>query len=272
MTPGTPQPEPEPAERAEPDARGRPPAISLEGAAKRFGWTWALRGIDLEVERGSLVALMGPNGAGKTTLLRLLATLIHPTAGTARVLGMDVAREAEEIRRVLGFLPPQGYLYHQLTALENLRFACMMSGTPREHEHLARVLDRVGLGHVAGERVGGYSSGMRQRLALARLLLRDVEVVLLDEPYGSLDVDGVELVDEIVGELLAEDRTVVLASHQWTRALRSAGSVVLLEDGRVSWEGSADVFLRERAGGRLSGVPGPPPEAGAGGGEPPAEG
>lgn len=239
----------------------RDPAIFLRGVGKRFGWTWALRGLDLQVPSGSLLALVGPNGAGKTTLLRLLATHIRPTRGEVKVLGRPVVEDEEEVRRSLAFLPPRGYLYDELTALENLRFASMMSGISRDEDALRRILERVSLGPVADHRVAGFSSGMRKRLAVARLLLRQVEVVLLDEPYAGLDADGIELVDRLVADLHEAGKTVVVASHQWGSSLQAADRVVALQDGRIGWEGTPADHAREQGGSEAAapgdGSPGP---------------
>ncbi len=214
------------------------PALRLQGVSKRFGWTWALRSVDLRLERGELLALMGPNGAGKSTLLKILATLVKPTEGEVRVLGHDPGEESGGIREKVGFLSAHGYLYDELTARENLRFAALMSGVTDWRDRAGEALDRVGLIRAADLRVGGYSSGMRRRLALARLLLRPLEMVLLDEPYASLDTEGIELVDELVEEMQEAGRTLVLASHQWGRTLEAADRVVVLEGGRLAWSGT----------------------------------
>ena len=216
---------------------GRPPAVEVRGLGKRFGYTWALTDVDLEVERGELLALMGPNGAGKSTLLRVLATLLTPTAGEARVFGARVDGEAHLVRDRTSFLAPEGFLYGDLTATENLRFAARMLGLEQWREPAARVLARVGLERSADTRVGGFSSGMHKRLSLARLLLQAGDLVLLDEPYASLDSEGIELVDRLVEEMQGEGRTVLLASHQWGRALPLSDRVVVLEGGHVAWSG-----------------------------------
>ena len=209
-------------------------AIRLEGVSRRFGWTWALRAVDLTVERGELLALVGPNGAGKTTLLRLLATLLEPTSGRIRVLGHDPTEESQAVRRRVGLLAAAGYLYDDLTARENLRFAALMSGQRSWEDPADEALERAGLTRFADHRVGGFSSGMRKRLAIARLLLRPLELVLLDEPYASLDAGGIEMVDELVDEMRAEGRTVLVASHRWGRSLREADRVATLEAGRLA--------------------------------------
>lgn len=217
-----------------------PPALRLRGVSKRFGRTWALRSVDLRLERGRLLALVGPNGAGKSTLLNILATLMKPTEGRVRVLGHAPDRESRRIREKVGLLSPRGYLYDELTARENLRFAALMSGIGEWRDPAGRALERVGLARAADLRVGGYSSGMRKRLALARLLIRPLEMVLLDEPYVSLDAEGVELVDGLVEEMREAGRTMVLASHRRGRTLEGADRVAVLEDGRLVRFGSPD--------------------------------
>lgn len=212
---------------------GSEPAVRLEGVSRRFGWTWALRSVDLTVARGERLALVGPNGAGKTTLLRVLATLLRPTAGRVRVLGHDPSEDRQAVRRRVGLLAAFGYLYDDLTARENLRFAALMSGQRDWEGPAASALERTGLARFADRPVGGFSSGMRKRLVLARLLLRPPDLVLLDEPYASLDARGIELVDELVDEMRAGDRTVLVASHRWGRSLREADRVAALDDGRL---------------------------------------
>lgn len=215
------------------------PAVRLRGVTKRFGWTPALRGIDLRVDRGERLAVTGPNGAGKTTLLKLLATLLRPSGGDLEVLGLP-SREGEAIRRRTALLAPADYLYDELTARENLRFAARMSGVDGGtggRQKAEALLARVGLAGHAETRVGAFSSGMRKRLAIARLLLRPVELLLLDEPYAGLDAGGVELVDEILEAMRSRRVTVILASHRWGRSLEEAERLVVLEAGRIAWSG-----------------------------------
>lgn len=209
------------------------PAVRLDGVSRRFGWTWALRSVDLAVERGELLAVVGPNGAGKTTLLKLLATLLEPTSGRVLVLGHDTADGKQAVRRRVGVLPAAGYLYDDLTARENLRFAALMSGRRAWEEPAGSALERTGLTRFADQRVGGFSSGMRKRLAIARLLLRPLDLVLLDEPYASLDAEGIDLVDELVDQMRVDGCTVLVASHRWGRTLRNADRVAALDRGRL---------------------------------------
>ncbi|MFQ5889121.1 MAG: ABC transporter ATP-binding protein [Gemmatimonadota bacterium] len=209
------------------------PAVSLRGISRRFGWTWALRRVDLAVNRGVTLALVGPNGAGKTTLLKVLATLLRPTEGEGEVLGFPLRGGGDEIRARTGLLTGFGYLYGDLTAAENLRFAARMAGGSPDARSADAVLERVGLGGVADRRVRAFSTGMRKRLALAQLLLRPLDLVLLDEPYAGLDSEGVCLVDEMVREFRDGGATVVIASHQEGEAMRTAECRVALAQGKI---------------------------------------
>ena len=225
------------------------PALDLRGIGKRFAHTWALREVDLRVAPGELVALAGPNGAGKTTLLRLVGALHRATAGEAEVLGLELPEDEELVRRRTTLLPPHGFLYEQLTGLENLRFARLMAGVRPERDELEAVLERVSLVRAAEDRVGGYSSGMKKRLSLARLLLRPAELILMDEPYASLDADGIDLVDRIIDELRETGHTILLASHRWERAIRDADRLVVLERGRITWSGPPREWAARREAG-----------------------
>jgi heme exporter protein A len=208
----------------------RAPAISLNGVTRTFGARPAIVGVRLVVERGEVVLLRGANGAGKSTLLRVVATALTPTYGGGAVLGFDLVGERDEIRRRSDLLTHRTRLYEQLTAAENLRFACSLHGV--DPALVPAELDRVGLAEVAGERVDGFSQGMRQRVAIARTMLRRTELLLLDEPYAGLDDHAREVVDQAI--LLARDagRTVVLATHEPTRA-GLATRTVLIEAGRL---------------------------------------
>jgi heme exporter protein A len=209
---------------------GRAPAISLNGVTRAFGARPAIVGVRLVVERGEVVLLRGANGAGKSTLLRVVATALSPTYGGGAVLGFDLVGQRDEIRRRTDLLTHRTRLYEQLTAAENLRFACALHDV--DPAMVPTALERVGLAEVADERVDGFSQGMRQRVAIARTVLRRTELLLLDEPYAGLDGHAREVVDQAV--LLARDagRTVVLATHEPTRA-DLATRTLLIEAGRL---------------------------------------
>jgi heme exporter protein A len=219
--------EPAPTPRTETD---RAPAISLNGVTRVFGSQPAIVGVRLVVGRGEVVLLRGANGAGKSTLLRVLATALSPTYGGGVVLGFDLVRERDEIRRRTELLTHRTRLYEELTAAENLRFTCALHGI--DPGLVPAALERVGLAGTADERVGGFSQGMRQRLAIARTMLRQAELLLLDEPYAGLDGHAREVVDEAVLGARDTGRTVVLATHEATRA-GLATRTVLIEAGRL---------------------------------------
>jgi heme ABC exporter ATP-binding subunit CcmA len=191
------------------------PAILLSGVTRVFGAVPAVVRADMAVERGEVVLIRGPNGAGKTTLLRIVATVLAPTYGSGSVLGFDLMRGRDAIRARTELVGHRTRLYEDLSAAENLRFVCALYGL--DPAGVPEALARVGLADVAGDRVRGFSQGMRQRVALARAILRRPELLVLDEPYAALDPEGRELVDRIVVACRDEGRTVLVASHAPTR-------------------------------------------------------
>lgn len=215
---------------------GAVPAILLEGVGRRMGRELVLDGVELEIAPGRVVVLRGGNGAGKTTLLRLLATRLRPNRGSGRVFGFDLVKQAADVRRHVGLLSVLGGNYPVLTARENLRLAWTLGGDGQggsREAALADVLARVGLEGAADKLVRTYSSGMKKRLGLARLLLRDPDLWLLDEPYAALDDDGKRLVDEAVASARSAGRTVLMASHESDREGLAPDAVLELAGGRV---------------------------------------
>jgi len=208
-------------------------AVRASGLSRRFGRHWALRDVDLAIEAGTSLTLVGSNGAGKTTLLRVLATLLRPSRGDVEVFGHPVRTQGGAIRERTGLLTATGFLYDDLTATENLQFACMMAGFKPGPEVLRDLLHRVGLSAAAGVKVRAFSTGMRRRLELARLLSRPLDLVLMDEPFISLDIDGVSLVASVLGELKASGCTLIFASHHHVEALQAADVVALMHNGRL---------------------------------------
>lgn len=217
----------------------RPAAVvELDAVARRFGVQWPLRGVSLSVGPGEGVALMGRNGSGKTTLLRILSTALRPTRGAGRVLGHDLVTEGEAVRARTGVLGHAPGLYLDLSPRENLQFAQRMHGAPVDVAAIDRALERVSLTGYADERVRHFSSGMMRRVSLARLLLREYAVILLDEPYASFDAEGIALLDEIAIAARARGAAVIVATHDPARARVMADRVVMMEQGQlreVSW-------------------------------------
>jgi heme exporter protein A len=181
--------------------------IRARGLEKRYGRKRALRPVDLDLAVDELVVVTGPNGSGKTTLLRLCAGLALPTRG-------DLEIEADRAR--LGFLGHESLLYRDLTALENLDLYGRLYRVSERRERIGMLLERFGLWDARGDRVGSYSRGMTQRLALCRVLLHDPELVILDEPYSALDEDGAALLDRELA-VLREGRALLLSTHDPAR-------------------------------------------------------
>jgi heme ABC exporter ATP-binding subunit CcmA len=206
-------------------------AVELRGVTRVFDGVPAVSQVTLEVAAGETLWVCGGNGSGKSTLLRIIATALSPTFGTGSVLGLDLDRERDLIRGRVELLGHQSRFYGELTAVENLRFVCRMYGVDPGRVDLA--LQRVGLEEVAGVRMASFSQGMRQRLALARCLMRDPEVILLDEPYAGLDSEARVLVDDLLTDAAARGRTVMIASHEPPPAAAVSRSL-RLEAGRVS--------------------------------------
>jgi heme ABC exporter ATP-binding subunit CcmA len=191
--------------------RTRTAAVDVRGVTRLFGAMPAIVRTDLRVERGEVVVVRGPNGAGKSTLLRIVATSLSPTYGGGTVLGYDLQRERDDIRRRIDLLTHRTRLYEDLTAAENLELWCRLLGL--EPEQVQPALERVGMLEVAGERVRGFSQGMRQRVAIARTIVRRPELLLLDEPYTGLDAEARHAVDDVIRATARDGRTVIVATH-----------------------------------------------------------
>jgi heme exporter protein A len=206
-------------------------AIEAENLARRYGRRWALSDVSIRIPSGSVTMVAGRNGSGKSTLFRVLATVIRPDLGRGSVLGFDLVRHREDIRRSMALLSHYNYLYESLTARENLEVVADHLGIGRGP--IAVLLERVALGSRADDPVSTFSAGMRKRVSFARVLLQEPRVVLLDEPYAQLDPPGFDLVDSVVRELKSRGATVLMATHQLERTAGVSDYALTLEAGRV---------------------------------------
>ena len=207
--------------------------ITVRKLVKRFGPKIVLRGLDFEVAAGEFVALLGPNGAGKTTFLRILASLSRPALGEVRVAGYRLPDQAAAVRRRLGVVSHQPLLYGDLTAEENLRFYGRMYAVDNLDARVAEVLEMVGLLPRRRDLVRTFSRGMQQRLAIGRAVLHDPEVMLFDEPHTGLDQDACAMLDNVLREVAARGRTVVMTSHDLARAADLASRFDVLSRGKI---------------------------------------
>ena len=213
------------------------PAVEVRDIGRRFGRTIALRGVSLDVAPGERLAIFGPNGSGKTTLLRVLAGLTRPTKGSVSIGGLDYRRHDLELRRRVGVVAHHPYLYEDLTAEENLHFYARMFGVERPERRVDEVLDRVGMERRRRDRVRTLSRGMQQRLALARAVIHDPDVLLLDEPDTGLDQEAVARMTDLFLKDGGGSRTVLLATHDLRVGMRSCARFAILVNGRIVHEG-----------------------------------
>ena len=215
---------------------GNGDAIAARGVERRFGPVRALRGVDLDVACGETLAIFGSNGAGKTTLLRILAGLLRTSAGTIRVLGQSVPGDAP-LRRRLGVVAHEPFVYPDLSAAENLSYYARLYRVSQAR--VEALLAEVGLSDAAARPARTYSRGMLQRLSLARAVLHDPELLLLDEPFSGLDATGAEVLAAVLARLRAAGATVVLTTHDFERGLAAASAAAVLHRGRVAWRADA---------------------------------
>ena len=230
------------------------PVIALDGVVRRFGEVTALDGVDLEVRAGEVVGLLGHNGAGKTTTVRTIAGVLPPDEGSVRVLGRDPAVDGPAVRRRLGVLPARPIVDTRLTATMNLRFAADLFGVPPDHvaPRIGALLERFALTDRADDRVDGFSTGMRQRLSLARVLLSEPDVLLLDEPTSALDpVAARDVRDLLAGLARGHRRTIVVCTHDLHEAERLCDRVVVLERGHVVATGTPASLRTQHGQGAL---------------------
>lgn len=208
--------------------------IEVQKLVKLFGAKKVLRGLDFRAEQGEFVALLGPNGAGKTTFLRILASLSRPTVGEVRVAGYRLPGQAAAVRARLGVVTHLPLLYGDLTADENLRFYGRMYSVPDLDARITEVLELINLSARRRDLVRTFSRGMQQRLAIGRAILHDPEVMLFDEPHTGLDQEACDMLDNVLREVAARGRTVVMTSHDLARVEYLASRFDVLSRGVIT--------------------------------------
>ena len=209
--------------------------IFAENLTKQFDQFVAVDGVNLDVPQGNVLVLLGPNGAGKTTTVRMLTSILRPTRGVARVAGYDVVKEARQVRSVVGVLTEQHGLYGRMNADEYLDFFGQLYGLERSHsrQRSLDLLERFELAEDRKKRLSSYSKGMRQKLSLARALLHQPPVLLLDEPTSAMDPESARMVRDAISSLRSADRTIVLCTHNLAEAEELADQVAIIRKGRI---------------------------------------
>jgi heme exporter protein A len=213
-------------------------AVEVQGLTKSFGEHYALRGIDLRVSRGEHLVIFGPNGAGKTTLVKILSTLVKPSSGKVWLDGIDIRDKPAQIRRQIGLVSHQTFLYDNLTVFENLKFYGKMYDVSDLEGQIHEVINWVRLESRLHDRVGTLSHGLQQRASIARAVLHSPSILFLDEPEVGLDPHASTVIHDLLGDINAHNRTVVTITHNLERGLELSNSVIILNKGKVVYQAS----------------------------------
>ena len=215
--------------------------IEISHLTKCYGSKTAVNDLNLNIKKGEVFGLLGPNGAGKTTTILMLLGLTEPTAGTATIEGMDCARHPLEVKSIVGYLPDNTGFYTDMTGRENLRFTGRLNGLdgPVLEEKIDQLLERVGMTDAADRKAGTYSKGMRQRLGIADVLIKDPEIIVMDEPTLGIDPEGMRELLELIRKLSVEDgRTLLISSHQLQQIQQVCDRVGIFVEGSLIASGT----------------------------------
>ena len=214
--------------------------ITTTGLTKSYGPHHALKSIELSVDSGECLAVIGPNGAGKTTLIKVLATIVRPTKGNAMLAGFDLLNDALQVRRKIGVISHQPLLYQNLTAYENLKFYAKMYEITNLEKRIDEVTDQIGLADRLHRQVSTLSRGMQQRFSIARALLHDPAILLLDEPETGLDHNAASLLRDLLKDMIGKNHTVLMTSHNLQWCLQLANRIVILNRGKIVCQESTE--------------------------------
>lgn len=210
--------------------------IEVSRLWKSYGPVDALRGIDLKIEKGEFLTLFGPNGAGKSTLLKILSTIIKPSSGKVSIDGIDLSSADEDARKRIGVISHKAFLYGNLSAKENLLFFGKLYDVPNLNARVDELLTEVGLGHRANDMVRTFSRGMLQRLTIARAIIHNPAIILLDEPYTGLDQHASKMLTNLLKKLHTKDRTIIMTTHDINNGLFISDRVVIQISGKIVFE------------------------------------
>jgi ABC-2 type transport system ATP-binding protein len=232
---------------------GAPPMLEIEGLGKRYGTFPAVEGLNLRVARGEIFALLGPNGAGKTTTLRILMGFLKPSAGTARIAGLDCFDERVALKRLVGYLPDDPVFYDYLRGREIIEFSGGMHGLLRERVQARAqpLIERLELGDAIGDYAVNYSRGMKKKLALICALLHAPQLLILDEPTSGLDPLATRSLNELLLEQRGQGTTILLSSHLLDQVERLCERMAIVAAGKIAAIGTLEELRGERAGGTL---------------------
>ncbi|MEW6142929.1 MAG: ABC transporter ATP-binding protein [Chloroflexota bacterium] len=227
------------------------PVIETSDLTRVYGDVTAVDHLNLRINEGEVFGFLGPNGAGKTTTILMLLGLTEPTSGNARICGFNPTREPLKVKRIVGYFPEKIGFYNDLTARQNLRYTADLNNIPLDgvEGKIDAVLRKVGLSEVSERQVGKFSRGMKQRLGIADVLMKDPKVVILDEPTSGIDPQGIEQILGLITDMHKQNITVLLSSHQLHQVQRVCSRVGILSKGRLVAEGSVEKLGMEAIGG-----------------------
>ncbi|NIA11346.1 MAG: ATP-binding cassette domain-containing protein [Nitrospiraceae bacterium] len=222
------------------------PAVEVNGLVKDYGKVRAVNGISFSVEEGEIFGLIGPNGAGKTTVLRIISTLLQITGGRVKIFGYDVIRDAEDVRKLISYLPEDAGAYKNLTGIGYLQFIARFFGDGKDSEDIVeKGIKIANLGRRIYDKVENYSKGMTRRLLVARALMTEPKLAILDEPTSGLDVINAQEIRKIIQSTVRDGTTVLLSSHNMLEVEFLCGRITLMNRGEVVEKGSPSELMKK---------------------------
>ena len=215
-------------------------SVRVDGLSKSFGFLRVLDNLELTLRKGEFATFFGPNGAGKTTFIKILSTLLKPDSGEVYVKGFNLKKEVHEIRKTVGLISHEHFLYHNLTVYENMRFFGELYGINDLPETVSLKLKKLGAYSKRDELVRNLSNGMKQRVSIARAVLHGPEILLFDEPFVGLDYEGISLLMDLLQEYKEENKTVIITTHDLGLGLKNCDTVYVLDRGIIKYKNPAE--------------------------------